>query len=246
MIFKANTPLKNPVNDKRRDKKPAYKLKLSMTNKVEEGRVIEDAPRVTIAPLTLETNKKLEKPRKASPVMLKPHKLTKKEAGKLGGRPKGSTAVAIQDKSANIELMNAKKKKIAYALELAVTKHVNGQARELAQVAGVPVTYATELLTSKRAFVDWRATKRRALDVRGVAVLDKLLRTIGDGRLSPYQAGMMYTMLHDKVMRPKANNKPENIINVGDNRKVSVYYPNFTAKDKKAEYNTAPKDKKKD
>jgi hypothetical protein len=94
-------------------------------------------------------------------------------------------------------------------------------------------------LSGRAEFKEWKKKQTRIIDVVGITTLKNLITIVNQGRLSPYQAGLMFQILRGQIFRDTKKQEPTNTINIGDNRKVSVFYPNFTPKQKTAEYATA-------
>lgn len=111
--------------------------------------------------------------------------------------------------------------------------------KKLSEVTGLSVKATRDIITNKKNFKDWKKQQVRIMDTVGLVALGKLITTVNQGRVSPYQAGLMFQMLRGQIIREPKNTQPTTSISIGDNRRVNVYYPNFTQKDKKEEFNTA-------
>ena len=98
--------------------------------------------------------------------------------------------------------------------------------KDLAEVTGLSTAKVKQIFFDNKSFKDWQKQKMRKLKITGFATLTKLLTIVNSGRLSPYQAGMLFNMIKPSIIEPKKDNA-QNIVNIGDNRQVKVYYPNF-------------------
>jgi hypothetical protein len=111
-------------------------------------------------------------------------------------------------------------------VESVTTKWNYADIKELSQITGLSVANVKGLLFDKKKLKDWKKQKKRKIDITGMIVMEKLIRTVNEGRLGAYQGGIMFNMLYERFAGSKQA-KADNIINIGDNRQVKVYYPNF-------------------
>jgi hypothetical protein len=116
--------------------------------------------------------------------------------------------------------------KLEQAVESVTTKWNYADIKELSQITGLSVANVKGLLFDKKKLKDWKKQKKRKIDITGMIVMEKLIRTVNEGRLGAYQGGIMFNMLYERFAGSKQA-KADNIINIGDNRQVKVYYPNF-------------------
>ena len=116
--------------------------------------------------------------------------------------------------------------KLEQAVESVTTKWNYADIKELSQITGLSISNTKEILFSKKKLTDWKRQKTKKIKITGLVVLEKLIRTVNEGRLPTYNAGIMFNMLSGSFM-PKKIDKANNVINIGDNRQVKVYYPNF-------------------
>jgi hypothetical protein len=130
---------------------------------------------------------------------------------------------------------------IVKAVEKVVTNFSKSELTELSKASGLSIKAVKSIVSNKKSFKQWKARQSRGIDLVGLSALAKLIRTVSEGRVSPYQAGLLFQMLRGQIIREPKNTNPTTSISIGDNRRVNVYYPNFTQKDKQTEFNTAPK-----
>ena len=116
--------------------------------------------------------------------------------------------------------------RLEQAVESVTTKWNYADIKELSQITGLSVANVKGLLFDKKKLKDWKKQKKRKIDITGMIVMEKLIRTVNEGRLGAYQGGIMFNMLYERFAGSKQA-KADNIINIGDNRQVKVYYPNF-------------------
>lgn len=116
--------------------------------------------------------------------------------------------------------------KLEQAVESVTTKWNYADIKELSQITGLSVANVKGLLFDKKKLKDWKKQKKRKIDITGMIVMEKLIKSVNDGRLGAYQGGIMFNMLYERFAGSKQA-KADNIINIGDNRQVKVYYPNF-------------------
>jgi len=116
--------------------------------------------------------------------------------------------------------------KLEQAVESVTTKWNYADIKELSQITGLSVANVKGLLFDKKKLKDSKKQKKRKIDITGMIVMEKLIRAVNEGRLGAYQGGIMFNMLYERFAGSKQA-KADNIINIGDNRQVKVYYPNF-------------------
>jgi len=128
----------------------------------------------------------------------------------------------------SMALRNADKTvKLENAVVKARTDWNLADIKTLSEMMNLPIKKVKSILGNKSELKDYKKQKKQMIDLGGMNVLAKLIGTIDSSRLSPYQAGMMTSMLYDKFYPKKKGMEATNTINIGDNRSVKVYYPNF-------------------
>jgi len=133
-------------------------------------------------------------------------------------------------------LENIKRRaEVAEAVEKTVANFSKGEIAELSKASGLSTKAVRSIVGSKTSFKQWKARKSRGIDLVGLSTLSKLIETVHGGHVSPYQAGLLFQMLRPQILRQSNKKEPTTSINIGDNRKVSVYYPNFREKSKEEE-----------
>lgn len=128
--------------------------------------------------------------------------------------------------------LNNKRLALNKKIDQSVAKLEKKDIIEMARLTGLSIKATRELLTERKEWKGWKARQVRMIDTVGIVTLKNLITTVNQGRLSPYQAGLMFQMLRGQILRDPKKLDATTSINIGDNRKVSVYYPNFTPKDK--------------
>ena len=191
---------------------------------------------------TLQNNlkKKLTKIKKSSKI-IKPLELI--EEGTPQNAKDKKLAMFGYTKEKRLENIE-RRGEIVKAVEKVVTNFSKSELTELSKASGLSIKAVKSIVSNKKSFKQWKARQSRGIDLVGLSALSKLIRTVSEGRVSPYQAGLLFQMLRGQIIREAKNTNPTTSISIGDNRRVNVYYPNFTQKDKQTEFNTAPKDPK--
>ncbi|MDD5006694.1 MAG: hypothetical protein PHS33_09375 [Candidatus Omnitrophica bacterium] len=94
---------------------------------------------------------------------------------------------------------------------------------------GIPVKALSKVLDSDDVWNKHVEKVRRGLALLSFDVLETLLKNIKSkaGQLPPHTAGILYGILHDKAMPSLNQAEAVANINIGDNRQIKVYYPNF-------------------
>jgi hypothetical protein len=128
--------------------------------------------------------------------------------------------------------LNNKRLALNKKIDQSVAKLEKKDIIEMAKLTGLSIKNTRELLTERKEWKGWKARQVRMIDTVGIVTLKNLITTVNQGRLSPYQAGLMFQMLRGQILRDTKKLDATTSINIGDNRKVNVYYPNFTPKDK--------------
>ena len=126
-----------------------------------------------------------------------------------------------------------------------VNKVDKKEMAELSKITGLSVKETTAILTNTKQWKGWKKRQKRLIDTVGIISLQKLIKIVNEGRFSPYQAGLMFQILRGQVMRdPVKKSDATTSINIGDNRRVNVYYPNFTPKVTANQFNNEPTEPK--
>lgn len=126
-----------------------------------------------------------------------------------------------------------------------VNKVDKKEMAELSKITGLSVKETTAILTNTKQWKGWKKRQKRLIDTVGIISLQKLIKIVNEGRFSPYQAGLMFQILRGQVMRdPVKKSDATTSINIGDNRRVNVYYPNFTPKVTATQFNNEPTEPK--
>jgi len=157
-------------------------------------------------------------------------------------KPTRSEAFFGYSKEKRLEAVK-NRQEIAKQVDKVITKFSKSEINDLAKATGLSTKAVRSIVDSKKSFKQWKARQTRGVNMVGMVVLSKLIRTVNESRLSGYQAGLLFQMLKPQIIKEISKTDAMTSINIGDNRRVSVYYPNFTPKDKVAEYNTVVKEK---
>lgn len=144
-----------------------------------------------------------------------------------------------QQRRDQMAVINGNRALIKKEIATVKTKLEKKDIEEIAKLSGLSVKATRGILTGKGEWKEWKRRQVRMIDTIGLVTLKNLITTVSSGRLSPYSAGMMFQILRGQILREPKKTEATTSINIGDNRKVSVYYPNFTPKDKKDEFATA-------
>lgn len=146
--------------------------------------------------------------------------------------PKVATvARGTRDKRAEMIAINKNRIALNEVVKKNIEKYDKRDILEISKITGLSTRATRDVLANKKDFKNWRAKQMRMIDTVGLTTLKQLITIVNQGRISPYQAGLMFQMLRGQIIRSPKKGDPTTSINIGDNRKVSVYYPNFTPKD---------------
>jgi len=170
------------------------------------------------------TRKTLEKTLNSK---LKKIKKTAIESGEILPAPIKDFGYTKEKRLENIQ----RRGEISKAVDKVVNEFSKNEIAELSKASGLSIKAVKSIVSNKKSFKQWKARQSRGIDLVGLSTLSKLIETVHSGHVSPYQAGLLFQMLRPQILRESKKTDATTSINIGDNRRVSVYYPNFTAKD---------------